>query len=63
MTYKKNMEWDREKKIHKVVKGSKVDKHRKTIYNMLSKPVDLDSSDELEYGYGYHGNNNYTKRR
>ncbi|NBU53434.1 MAG: hypothetical protein EBS33_03565 [Alphaproteobacteria bacterium] len=61
MTYKKNMDWDREKKIHKVIKGSKVDKHRKFIYNTLSnKSLDNDHSDD---SYGYHGNNNYTKRR
>jgi len=33
----KSSDWDREKKIHKVVKGTnKVGKHRKSIYNMLS---------------------------
>ena len=63
MTYKKNMDWDREKKIHKVVKGSKVDKHRKYIYNMLS---DVESDNDVvpeNVGYGYHGNNNFNKRR
>lgn len=34
----KSSDWDREKKIHKVVKGTdKIDKHRKSIYNMLSR--------------------------
>ena len=34
----KSSDWDREKKIHKVVKGTnKVGKHRKSIYNMLSR--------------------------
>ena len=34
----KSADFDREKKIHKVVKGTnKVDKHRKNIYNMLSE--------------------------
>ena len=57
------MDWDREKKIHKVVKGSKVDKHRKYIYNMLS---DVESDNDVvpeNVGYGYHGNNNFNKRR
>ena len=63
MTYKKNMEWDREKKIHKVVKGSKVEKHRKYIYNMLSE-IESDNGDSTEIvGYSYHGNNNFNKRR
>ena len=39
----KSSDWDREKKIHKVVKGTnKVGKHRKSIYNMLS---DYDEDD------------------
>ena len=57
------MEWDREKKIHKVVKGSKVEKHRKYIYNMLYE-IESDNDDSTEIvGYSYHGNNNFNKRR
>jgi len=33
MKFKKSNDWDREKKIHRVVKGNSVDKHKKPIYN------------------------------
>lgn len=41
--------WDREKKIHKVVKTNKAGKHRKSIYNMLSEEEDDSDSEEFEY--------------
>lgn len=66
MTSKKSHHyWDREKKIHKIVKGTdKVAKHRKSLYNMLSDPEDSDNvNGEVGKNYGYHGNNNFTKRR
>ena len=61
-------DFDREKKLKKVVKGTdKAAKHRKSLYNMLSSDEDTDDldDDQSEVGkhYGYHGNNNYTKRR
>lgn len=38
----KSADFDREKKIHKVVKGTnKFDKHRKSIYNMLSEDEEV----------------------
>lgn len=63
----KSNDWDREKKIKKVLKGTdKVGKHRKSIYNVLS---DFDE-DELEFDsesggvkHSYNGNFNYTKQR
>ena len=61
----KEQDWDREKKIPKVLKGSdKSTKHRKSIYNMLrdyEEENDLDGDNEV--AYGYHGNFNYTKQR
>jgi hypothetical protein len=43
----KQSDWDREKKIHRVEKGSsKMDKHRNRIYNLISRPDDYD--DDLE---------------
>lgn len=43
----KNFDFDREKKIHKVVKGTnKTGKHRKSIYNMLSDYDEDDYFDE-----------------
>ena len=65
MSSKKTQDWDREKKIHKILKGTdKVAKHRKSLYNMLSDPDESDDvNGEVGKTYGYHGNNNYTKRR
>ena len=42
----KDFDYDREKKLHKVVKNSNVVKHRKSIYDMLDED-ELDD-DELE---------------
>lgn len=43
----KEHDFDREKKFHRVVKGNKVDKHKKTIYNYIDDDGDLDyESDE-----------------
>lgn len=63
----RNNDWDREKKIRKVEKGTnKAGKHRKNIYNMLS---DF-NEDELEFDsesgevkHSYNGNFNYSKQR
>ena len=42
----KYSEWDQEKKLHRVEKGTnKAGKHRKSIYNMLSDYED----DDLEF--------------
>jgi hypothetical protein len=60
-------DWDWEKKPKRVDKGTnRVNKHRKSIYNMLSEyeerseDSDSDSSDML---HSYDGNFNYEKRR
>lgn len=46
----KSSDWDREKKVHKVEKGTnKAGKHRKSIYNMLSEEEDDFDSDESDY--------------
>jgi|LakMenEpi03Aug12_release.lakeMendotaPanAssembly.Ray.scaffolds.fasta_scaffold3851796_1 hypothetical protein len=60
---RQNSDWDREKKIHKIVKGTdKTSKYKKSIYNMLSdeeEESDFDSDDsELLRNY-----NQYVKRR
>lgn len=51
----KSSDWDREKKVHKVEKGTnKAGKHRKSIYNMLSEyddELDDDSDDGDVYQY------------
>lgn len=42
--------FDREKKIHRVVKGTnKVGKHRNSLYNMLSEEDDDFDSEVVEY--------------
>ena len=53
--------YDREKKMRRVEKGtSKIDKHRKIIYNVASLPKDDDVFDELlDYAYA----NQKIKRR
>lgn len=65
MSRKKTQDWDREKKLHKIVKGvDKVAKHRKSLYNMLSEDDSDDVNGEVgKKNYGYHGNNNFTKQR
>lgn len=45
MKHYKNYDFDREKKIHKVVKGNKVAKHKKMLYNY---EVDEDFDDDLD---------------
>jgi hypothetical protein len=60
---RQNSDWDREKKIHKIVKGTdKTSKYKKNIYNMLTDEddeSDFDSDDsELLRSYNY-----YVKRR
>lgn len=51
--YRKKDNYDREKKIRRVEKGShKLDKHRKIIYNMTPSNKDDDVFDEyLDYAY------------
>ena len=59
----KQSDWDREKKLHKVIKGTdKTSKHRNSIYNMLSdREEDLESdSDDSELLRNY---NHYVKQR
>lgn len=56
MKYKNNDFYDKEKKIHRVVKTNKVAKHKKSIYNMLSEEEDdeffeSDSDEMLNYEY------------
>lgn len=59
-------DWDREKKIRRVEKGTnKAGKHRKSIYNMLSEndeESDFDSNNGA-VGRNYMSNSNYTKQR
>jgi len=43
----KELDFDREKKFHKVGESNKVDKHRKTIYNYLDEKIDDESDEEL----------------
>jgi len=62
MNKTKKSDWyDREKKIRRVEKGtSKIDKHRKIIYNVASLQKDDDVFDELlDYAYA----NQKNKRR
>lgn len=60
-------DWDWEKKPKRVEKSTnKVNKHRKSIYNMLSDYEE--DSDDLDSGgsdetHNYHGNFNYEKQR
>lgn len=63
----KSSDWDREKKIHKVVKGTdKIDKHRKSIYNMLSR---YEEEDDFVFDSGgknvsrNYKHNSYDKQR
>ena len=53
----KSSDWDREKKVHKVEKGTnKAGKHRKSIYNMLSEYDEElldDDSDDSEVDLYY----------
>jgi hypothetical protein len=47
----KYSEWDQEKKLHRVEKGTnKAGKHRKSIYNMLSDYEDDDLEFDSEVG-------------
>lgn len=57
----KNSDWDREKKV-KVLKGTdKINKHRNSIYNMLSEEDDFDfRSDDSEMLHNY---DHYVKQR
>ena len=48
MTFKKNSDFDNEKKIHKVVKKSKENKYRKKAYDYLSEQ-DLDDDFDDDY--------------
>jgi len=61
----KNFDQDREKKIHRVVKGTnKAGKHRKNIYNMLSDYEEDDQESDSEYSVvQYNENQQYTKHR
>lgn len=55
---------EREPKMHKVVKGmgSRIDKHKKLIYNLAStyKKADVDLDDEFDANLYY---DTHTKRR
>lgn len=58
----KSSDWDREKKVHRVEKGTnKAGKHRKSIYNMLSEEEDDFDSDESDY-LDYEKDNSHTQR-
>lgn len=60
-------DWEWDKKVRRVEKGTnKENKHRKSIYNMLSDYEDSDlefDSEASEVKHSYDGNFNYTKRR
>lgn len=49
MTFKKNSEFDREKKIHKILKGNKENKYRKKTYDYLV--VDDEFDDDFDDDY------------
>lgn len=60
----KYQDFDREKKIHRVVKGTnKAGKHRKNIYNMLSEYDDEEDSDSEYSVVMYSDKQEYTKQR
>ena len=60
----KNTDWDREKKIHRVVKGSnKMDKHRNKIYNFIVNSDDVDDLEDETYSEVYDGNTVKHKQR
>jgi hypothetical protein len=60
----KHTDWDREKKIHRVEKGSnKLDKHRHKIYNFIVSPDDYDDLEDENYGEVYEVGNVKHKRR
>lgn len=63
----KNSDWDQEKKLKKVLKGTnKAGKHRKSLYNMLSEDDDLelDFDDEYsEFDLNYDKSSNKIKHR
>lgn len=63
-------EYDREKKIRRVSKGTdKSSKHRKSIYNMLTDDeedlvIESETEDsDVKYNYSIQSNVNYTKQR
>jgi len=60
----KQLDWDREKKIHRVEKGSnKMDKHRNKLYNFIVDSDDyIDLEDEI-YSEVYDGSKIKHKRR
>jgi hypothetical protein len=60
----KNIDWDREKKIHRVEKGSnKMDKHRNKIYNLVINSDDYNDLEDEIYSEVYDGNTLKHKRR
>jgi hypothetical protein len=63
MSFKRrNMSFDREKKIHKVKKDKTViEKHKKLIYNIISSK-EVVEDDELDYELNYASVDNKTKR-
>jgi|LakMenEpi03Aug12_release.lakeMendotaPanAssembly.Ray.scaffolds.fasta_scaffold2970444_2 hypothetical protein len=60
-----NDSFDNEFKIHKIKKNkSKLDKHKKIIYNIAStKKVDVEVEDDFEELYDYAYTNGKIKRR
>lgn len=63
----KSDDWEWEKKPRRVEKGTnKAEKHRKSLYNMLSDYEDSDleyDDDDSNVKHSYNGNFNYTKQR
>lgn len=60
----KQSDWDREKKIHRVEKGSsKVEKHRNRIYNLITNPDDYDDLEDEIYSEVYEVGSLKHKRR
>lgn len=49
MTFKKNLEFDKEKKFHKVLRKNKDNKYRKKPYEYLSTEEDLDDDFDDDY--------------
>jgi hypothetical protein len=61
---KKSYEFDREKKLHKVNKGTdKVAKYKKSIYNMLSEDDSDYVEGEVEDNYFMEDDEYYFKQR
>ncbi len=63
MKRKNDSEWDQDRKLKRIVKGTnKVDKHRKSIYNMLSEEED-DSDFDDYYDVDYENDESFSHKK